>query len=422
MPQSAEMSAEQRPRQRQNRRQIYRRRRALVFGGVAVFLAAGFYLPATLLAPLEPVSAQVDPIETPNTVQVALGFPPFGAAGIGAVGFDGVLASTGVSTPVPIASITKVITALVVLDAHPLELGQPGADITFSAIDETFYDNQIAADGIVADVSVGQVQSQRNILDVMLMASANNYADSLANWAFGSEAAYVTAATAWLADRGFSGTSVTDATGIHPTNQSTVADLIGIAKLALANPVIAEIVATPALDVPGLGLVSNRNGLLGINGVNGIKTGTLDESGACLMFSSEQTVGTATITIVGVVLGGPNHDAVDAAVDSLLSQADAGFHQLTVVHAGDTFAQYETAWGDTSRAVATRDETIVLWSDTPVSLTVDAAALRLGTAGQHVGEVTITAGERNYSVQLALSRAITEPGIWWRLTNPAKLF
>ncbi len=403
------------------RRQIYRRRRTVVFGGAALVLATGFYLPFTLLAPLPPVEPTLVAYSATSQTVPVIDFPAYGASGLGAVGYSGVLAQGGGAGPLPIASISKVVTALVVLDAKPLTVDESGPDVTFSAIDVGFYDEQVAQDGIVAPVYDGLVMTERNILNLALMASANNYAQTLAAWAFGSEAAYVQAASAWLKANGLTSTTIADATGINPTNTSTVADLIGLAKLAIADPVVSQIVATAAVEIPQIGVVSNRNALLGLDGIDGIKTGTLDEAGSCLLFSADHTIGTETVTLVGVVLGGPDHDTIDAAVRTLLTQADAGFRQVTLTTEGEPFADYVTSWGDEAAAVASRTATALVWSNAPVTAQTVADPVALAAAGAPAGRVTFTLGERQVSVPLRLDSNIDDPGPWWRLINPARL-
>lgn len=403
------------------KRQIYRRRRITVFGGLAIVLGAGFYLPFTLLAPLKPVAAEVQPWTAPVTAPAALSFPGYGAVGVGAVGYPGVLASSGTTGQLPIASLTKIVTALTVLDAKPLALGEAGPDITFTAADVGYYDDLVAQDGVVAPAVPGQVISERNILDVMLMASAGNYADSVAVWAFGSQAAFLDASAAWLKKVGLDETTITDPTGILASNTSSVADLIDLGELALANPVVAQIVGTASLDVPGVGEVANRNELLGIDGVDGIKTGTLDESGACLLFSAKKVIGDQTIEIVGVALGGPDHPTLAADMRALLDQVTAGFHSVPLAAAGDTFARYDTPWGDAAAAVTTKAASVVVWSSTPVSVVVKADTEGLANDGSPAGTVVFTAGNQTVTVPLALSGTIADPGPWWRLTNPGKL-
>lgn len=404
------------------RRQVFFRRRLAVFGGGVIALGIAFYLPLTLLAPVQDVTAQLAPYEAPAAVEPAVDFPEYGASAIGAIGYPGVLASGGSLEALPIASISKIITALVVLEAKPLAPGEPGPDITFSDADVDLYNAQVAQNGSVAGVYSGQVMSQRTAMSVMLIASANNYAESIANWAFGSQGAFVQAATDWIARAELTSTAMVEPTGVSPRNVSTSSDLVQLGRLALANPVLAEIVATPSIDVPNLGVIENTNALLGTVGVDGIKTGTLDEAGSCLLFSQDFSVGGTAVTLVGVVLGGPDHDTIDLAIQSLLAQADAGFREVTLATDGQQFATYATTWGDVSTAVAASSLSVVVWSATPVSLTVTPSPVQLATAGTEVGTLRFTVGDRTFEVALHLSTTIDDPGAWWRLSHPFELF
>ncbi len=392
-----------------------------MFGCAAIVLATVFYLPMTLLAPLPLEDATPAAVTAPTPVPPAIDFPSYGASGIGALGYDGVLASAGATTALPIASITKVVTALVVLEARPLAEGQSGPTITFGPADEQFYVDMVAQDGIVAPVSTGVTISQRALLDVTLMASANNYAQSLAAWAFGSEAAYVEAATAWLIREGFTGTTIVDATGINPANTSTIVDLVELGKRAVAHPLVSAIVATGAVEVAGIGSFTNRNLLLGINGVDGIKTGTLDESGACLLFSQDITVDGETITIVGAVLGGPDHPSLATTVQGLLAQADAGFQRIELIAAGTPLATYATEWGTEVVAVAMRSASMVTWTGSTIEARLTTEPVRLGEAGDDVGDLVFSMNDRTVVVDVELSESIDDPGPWWRLANPFRL-
>ena len=70
--------------------------------------------------------------------------------------------------------------------------------------------------------------------------------------------------------------TVVEPTGMDSGNAASPSALIPLAQKALANPVIAEIVAKQSVDLPGAGHVENTNGLLADPGVLGLKTGTLD--------------------------------------------------------------------------------------------------------------------------------------------------
>lgn len=405
-----------------SRRQVYRRRRVAVVGILAVVLGAGFYLPTTLLAPLDTASAEALPFEAPVSTPVELSWPELGASAIGAVGFDGALGRSGSRKALPIASVSKVITALVVLEKKPLEVEHSGPSISFTSRDVAFYDSYVARNGKVEPVRSGLVLSERQVLELTLVASANNYARSLVTWAFGSEKAYLKVANAWLDDHGLDHTTMADATGMSPRNRATATDLVELAKLALAHPVVAEITSTKKITIPSIGSVTNTNDLLGVDGVHGIKTGTLDEAGACLLFTADYSVRGKTFTLVGVVLGGKDHPSLDKSIRKLLRSAKKGFEVLPLVSKGDAFATYDTPWGDSSTAVATADKSVVVWAGTPITATVVSKPIGLARKGDPVGTLTFTVGSQKVSVALELTTGIRDPGAQWRLTHPALLF
>jgi D-alanyl-D-alanine carboxypeptidase (penicillin-binding protein 5/6) len=393
-----------------------------VFGALGVVLGAVFYLPMTLLAPIAPVPAAVAPVEVEAQPVATLEWPAIGASAVGAIGYDGVLGAAGQDAPVPIASITKIISALVVLEARPLALGDTGPDIAFTAKDVAIRAAYQSVNGKTEPVSAGLVLSQRQVMDVMLVESANNYAESLVTWAFGSVEEFLPVAERWLADKGLASTSISDATGMSPRNVSTAADLVTLGKLALADPVVNAIVGTPIEQVPGVGELKNSNALLGIDGIRGIKTGTLDEAGACLLFAADYAVGDETVTIVGAVLGGTDHKALNLTVRTLLADVLAGFREVTLTTAGEPFGSYTTAWGETARLVAAEDASVVVWSDTPVDTTISADEVGVAKRGADLGEAVFTVRGEVITVPLELDTTITDPGAWWRLTNPAALF
>jgi D-alanyl-D-alanine carboxypeptidase (penicillin-binding protein 5/6) len=404
------------------RRQIYRRRRIAVFGGLLAVLTGIAYLPLTLFAPVTETAAalEVPSIETPAAADTAL--PSYGASAIAAIGYDGLLAQAGTPDAVPMASITKVVTALTVLDAHPISADDPGPAVTMSAADVASYRSYIARNGSVAPVSAGWTFTERELLEIMLIDSANNYAATLATWAFGSTDAYLAAADAWLAKNQLTTITVVDTSGLDPRSTGTVGDIVRLGELALAHPVVAEIVGTKSIDIHDIGTVKNTNGLIGHDGVDGIKTGTLDTFGANLLFSSSIQIGSQTIELVGVVLGGPDHPTINAAITELIAQAQAGFHEVQLVAAGDTFASYTTPWDAEVRAVAAESASVVVWGDTPITVTATANGIRLAAEDDTVGEAVFTAGQQTVTVPLVLSGDVDDPGPWWRLGHPEIIF
>ncbi|TXK17620.1 D-alanyl-D-alanine carboxypeptidase family protein [Homoserinibacter sp. GY 40078] len=404
------------------RRQIYRRRRIVFFGGLTAVLAGIAYLPLTLFAPVEAIVPEVQAPQVATADAADIGLPSYGASAIAAVGFDGLLARTGSEKPLPMASITKIITALTVLSAKPIDDGSDGPKVTMTSEDAAIYRQYDARGASVAPVAAGEVYTERELLEIMLIDSAGNYAVSVSNWAFGSQDAFVKAAAAWLEENGLSSITVVEPTGLDPANTATADDLVALGELAHADPVISKIVATAKIDIHDVGEVVNSNKLLGMAGVDGIKTGTLNAFGANLLFSADLEVGSETVELVGVVLGAVDHDTLDSDVIDLLADAQAGFHEIPLVAAGDPVADYETVWGEEAQAVAADDAWIVVWGDTPVTVDAEVDDIRLTEAGTSVGTLEFTAGNRTVTVDLELSEAVEDPGPWWRLGHPEIIF
>ncbi|MDM4763152.1 D-alanyl-D-alanine carboxypeptidase [Galbitalea sp. SE-J8] len=401
-----------------SRRQIYRRRRITVFGGLALVLLTAFYLPFSLLAPVSAARVTRTDVAAPTSAAASLAWPAYGASAIGAVGYDGVLGSAGSTDPLPMASISKVITALVVLEAKPLGVGESGPTITTTQADVDLYRHYLALNGALATVRVGLQLSELQLLQLALVKSANNYVGTLVNWAFGSQDAFLPVARKWLTDHRLTGTTIVEPTGIDPKNVSTATDLVRLGELAIANPLVAQLVSTTKIDIPGVGEFENSNALLGVDGVTGLKTGTLDTAGANLLFSAAKTYGDSTVTVIGVVLGGKDHPTIDRDIQALLDGVYAGFHEVQLTTAGTRYGTATTPWGQTSDIVAATTASVLVWSDTPISVRESISPISTGVAGADVGDLDITVGDRDYTVDLALRSALVDPGPGWRLTHP----
>jgi len=268
------------------------------------------------------------------------------------------------------------------------------------------------------------VLTQREAFEVMLLPSANNYAASLAVWAYGSEDNYLAAAKTWLAENDLSQTSIADTSGLSASSVSSLADLVEIGKRVVGHPALAEIVSLPSAVLPVIGTVTNTNKLLGRGGVDGIKTGTTDVAGACLLFSTDFTVGTRTVTLVGVVLGGDTHSELNSAIEDLIHSVEPGFREVVLAEQGAVFGSYTTQWGDVSDIVAEREASAVVWSDSPITGAALAADVQIGRAGDEVGQVSFTIGAATtttVTVPLELQRTLTDPGPAWRLGHPGEL-
>ena len=349
------------------------------------------------------VFPQLDYISSLSQTAVEPIWPDYGSGAVGVVGSDNILTQHGNQSARPIASITKAITALVVLSSHPLNNDEEGPNIVFTEADVEIYNKAVVADAAVQPVKVGDYVSERQAIEIMMLPSACNYAETLAIWAYGSTSSYLTAANRWLSKNGLSQTKVVDASGLAPGNVSTPSDLIKLGSLVLGSPSLASIVATKQTSLKIVGDLINGNRLLGELGVNGIKTGFTDEAGACLLFSSVIKVGDEKEVIVGVLLGGTTSAEVATDVAALLNSVMDGFRSVKLISKGQKFGSYSTYWGQKANLVASQDFTTAVWSDTPISIRVNSGGLLTLRDGEEAGTVDIDIDGKIYSQTLLVA-------------------
>ncbi len=411
-----------------------RRIRALVIVSVVMVLllaATGGYIGWALTATLNPPAVTTTTPQAPVGAAAVIATPAATASVISVAGGDGYLgpeasgtwSATGTTEAMPIASITKLITALVVVDAVPLaSADDPGPTVTFSKADHDLYDQYYVQGATIAPMPTGTSMSLHDALAAMLIPSASNYADALSSRIFGSRNAFLGATREWLASHGLTGTTVTEPTGLSPNNTSTPADLLAIAKLAAAHPAIAQIARTPAVSIPGAGRLNNTNGLLGVSGITGLKTGNLGEGTHNLLYTATLDVGAAApLVVTGVVLGGASRESVNSSVTAVLESIRSGFHQVPVATAGQEVGSVTTPWGASATLVIDEDASIFTWSDTPIDVTMEIDTPPEYRDGSVVGSITWTAGPHTVTAPVKIVGSIDPPTEWWRLTHPSEL-
>ncbi|WP_250002771.1 hypothetical protein [Actinoplanes sp. M2I2] len=349
---------------------------------------------------------------------VSLPWPDQGSAELMIEGL-GRLGGSGSDDAAPIGSVAKVMTAYVILRDHPISGDEEGPSLTVTAADVADYQARIASNQSLVPVRVGQKLTERDAIEALMLPSANNVAHQLAIWDAGSESAFVDKMNAAAADLGMTATRYTDPSGYLPTTISTAPDQVKLARAVLKSDVFAEIVALPSATIPVTGKIQNYNDLLGVQGVAGIKTGSTDEAGGCLLFSARLTVGDRKLTVVGAVFNQPGLNTpeqlanVNQEVRRLLRAVRQTVKQYTLVPA-EPVGEIRTAWGSTSAVRPATPLKVVGWpgQTVPVQVTTSAPGASV-TAGQPVGTLQ-AAGVR---VDLRADTTTTDPSPWWRLTR-----
>ena len=393
-----------------------------ILGGTVVILAIGLYGPATLIGPLPAATATlVSPsvgAANPSPPQL----PTNGASAVIVSGADTPIASAGQAEPLPMASATKIVTALVVLNAQPLSADAPGPNVTISAADYADYINYARDGARTVAVFAGETWSERDLLEAMILGSSNNHADTLARWAFGSIDAYLVAADAWLDEHGLAGTTLADANGLHDDSAGTGIDLAKLAGLAAADPVISDILANPASALTGLRGVTNTTAFLADEGVTGISRSYTDAAGVCFLFTGSVGSGDGAYSFAGAFIGEPDYDTLTADLTALMASARAGVGQLPLLAEGDAYVTFDVPWGQSASGVVATAKTQLGWlaaASPEPNITIED--ISTGRAGTTVGRIGVTLGDTTVSSPLVLDRSLTDPGLGWRRSEERRV-
>ena len=365
--------------------------------------------------PLPKIKAESTYIYKSRPQAVNLAWPNYGQAAVGALGY-GVLDSHGTQTPAPMASVTKVVTALAVLKQKPLAEGNQGPTIKISSQDLSAYNNYYAMGGSVVSVSDGEQISEYQALQAMLLPSANNMADTLARWAFGSMDAYTTFANNYLKSLGLKSTHLDDASGFSPKSVSTAQDLTSLGLIYMSNPVLRDISAQSTAEIPVAGTVHNTNWLLNTEGVVGIKTGNTDQAGGCFLFADNRTVEGQKLTVVGAIMSAP--DLTTAISDSLplMRSVDGGFENVVAARKNEIIGIYVSSWGEVVNIVAKKDLSLLTWKTRQAVTTTEVGKSRVAVKkGEPVGKLKVTAWDKSNTIDLVADSNIDKPNWQWRL-------
>ncbi|MFJ8044523.1 D-alanyl-D-alanine carboxypeptidase [Kitasatospora sp. NPDC096147] len=350
--------------------------------------------------------------------QLTVPWPAKGQAAAEVVGV-GTLGSSGPETPAPIASVTKVMNAHLILKAHPLRKGEPGPVIT---VDKQAAAESANTDESRAQLTEGQKMTQYEALELLMLPSANNVARLLARWDAGSEAAFVEKMNAEAKALGMTNTTYADPAGYDNNTKSTAKDQLKLARAVMDDEVFRQVVATPDMTFNNQ-RIYNTNGLLSArNGVIGVKTGSSTPAGSCLMWAATKEIGGTKRLILGVTLGQPATatdnllKAAQSASQKIITSAQNGLTGQTLAKQGEVVGQVDDGLGGTVPVVAAKDLTVAGWSGVKAELTMKTEGLgHTAKAGTQVGTIAAGEGEDRVEVPVTLQSDLAPPSIASRL-------
>ncbi|MCL4422198.1 MAG: D-alanyl-D-alanine carboxypeptidase [Actinobacteria bacterium] len=337
----------------------------------------------------------------------------------------GSFGSSGGETPEPIASVAKMMTALVVLTDHPLTLGQQGPTIHITPADVALEQTEAAQQDSVVAVAPGETLTEYQALQALLIPSGNNIAMVLADWDAGSEAAFVAKMNAKAKALGMVHTHYADVSGISGSTVSTATDQLILTKVVMANPVFAHIVGEAQVTLPVAGVQENYDYNLGKDGFVGTKTGSDSTALGCFAFTSDHQIDGHRYQIMGVVLGQPatisDPSELQVALDDATALVNAVVAHMTLldpVPTGTTVAHIDAAWSSPI-PVTTKSTTAILgWPGMPLATRLDAKLPSQAVpAGTVVGTLEVRAGKQAASIPVTTSAPFSTPSLGWKLTR-----
>jgi serine-type D-Ala-D-Ala carboxypeptidase (penicillin-binding protein 5/6) len=323
------------------------------------------------------------------------------------------LASRAPDRELPMASTTKIMTALVVLESADL-------DEVMTVPPEAARIGE-SSGGLVA----GERLRVRDLLTALLVPSGNDAAITLADGVAGSQRAFVELMNQRAAEMGLTHTSFANPHGLDaPGHHSSVADLVTLARVAMRDPVFREIVAQRRASIPGPGgrgvrEYRSENALLDIDPeADGVKTGSTDGAGFALVAHARRKA--LGVQLYAAIIGSPSPDqrALDAA--RLLDYGFSQYARATLVSADTPVgrAPVDDRPGTDVPYRAASDLSAAIRLGAPVTEVVTAPAeLRAPVAaGQVVGTITLRQGDRVLGRRdLLAMRSASEPGVWDRV-------
>lgn len=374
------------------------------------FLVFSVYKPLPLIQ-----STSLIPASTlENSQTVAWG--PYGSQNIGIVGY-GINNQTGTQTPTPIASTIKILLTLCVLNIKPLGVNEQGPNIIITPTDVADYNTDITLGESVVKVQAGEVISEYQALQALLIASANNFADILANWAFGSSSKYLDYANQYVQSHGMNSTTINDTSGFSTSTVSNSNNLEILGQKAITNPVIANIVDQYTAIIPVAGKIVNYNFNLNPSSksqINGIKTGNTSAGGGNYIYSTDYL----GYKLVGSIVNAPNlNDALDEA-PAILNSYEKLINNKTIVSKDQVVGYYSLPWGNKIQVYSNKSILVPVEPNTKYKID-----LKLGNyipSKQISDYIVVSNNSVSIKYPLTIQNNYTNPSIWWRINYSFK--
>jgi D-alanyl-D-alanine carboxypeptidase (penicillin-binding protein 5/6) len=326
---------------------------------------------------------------------------------------------SGPEKPVPVASLTKIMTAYLILRDHPLAPTAPGPGISMNAGDENEAAVDEASGATSVPVQAGEVLTERQLLNGLLVHSANNFADVLAQWDAGSVATFVARMNAMALTLGMDHTHYADTNGLSPLSVSTAGDQLRVAVRAMAIPTFAAVVSQTSIVLPIAGVIPNYVTSIGTDGIIGIKSGFTQAAMGCLVIAADRMVEGRKVMVMAAVTGQPGIAPLDTANTADIALVDSVatiLRERPVLASHTRAATVDTPWDSAVAADTTRGVTLLAWPGDVVRMSFTPCVVRTGArAGTLAGTLAVSDGAEHVIVPVRTTAPVDDPPLSWKL-------
>lgn len=328
-----------------------------------------------------------------------------------------VLYSKAANRKLAIASLTKLMTALLVLEQVPLQ----------EKIAAAAYAPQPAESKI--DLRAGELMKVEDLLYALLLASANDAAQTFAERLAGSDESFVTEMNRKARQLGLKNTRFANPIGLDdPDNYSSANDLAKLTRKLMSDRSFRRIVRTPEKTIKSgdrQRMLVNRNRLVGqYRFVNGVKTGRTAASGYSLVGSGTKK----GVNLVTVLLGAGSEAGRDAGTLELFKYGFGQFKTVLPVRKGQRYGSVEVSFKDEKvRLGAARNLSVQLRRGQRVRVvTSNRKKVDQTDRGGKMGTVTVLVEGKNVaSTKLVATSTVKRAGLLrkgvYYLTMPVSL-
>ena len=264
----------------------------------------------------------------------------------------------------------------------------------------------------------GETISEYQALQALLIASANNFADILANWAFGSTPNYLTYANQFAKSIGMSSTTISDDSGYSTSTISDSVDLVALGQKAIVSPVIANIVDEYTATIPVVGKITNYNINLNptINKqINGIKTGNTTTGGGNYLYSAHYM----NYQIVGSIVGATDLNTALSEGPQMLSEYESLINIQTIISKNQVVGYYNLPWGNKIFIYSKTTQLLPVQPNIKYSTNLELSQYQIG--GKNIANyLVISNDQKTNRYTLTVENTYKAPSLWWKLQYSLK--